>query len=101
MTRIASTAAILLSLASLALAGEVAGVRMPDTVTVEGKTLALNGMGLRTRVVFKVYVASLYLEKAPDHDPASVVKSDQVKRVEMAMRSRITARVSRSPGISA
>jgi len=40
---------------------EVAGVKMPDTVTVEGKTLKLNGMGLRKKVMFKVYVAGLYL----------------------------------------
>ena len=84
MTRIASTAAILLSLASLALAGEVAGVRMPDTLTVEGKTLALNGVGLRTKVVFKVYVAGLYLE-TPSRDAAQVIASDQVKRMLLSI----------------
>ena len=64
---------------------EVEGVQVPDSVTVADRTLTLNGAGLRKKLFFKVYVASLYLEKAPDHDPASVVKSDQVKRVEMAM----------------
>ncbi len=52
-----------LALSAVLSAGEVAGVKMSDTVTVEGKTLKLNGMGLRTKVMFKVYVAGLYLEK--------------------------------------
>lgn len=73
-----------LSLATVALAGEVADVKMPETATVEGKTLHLNGMGLRTKVVFKVYVAGLYLE-TPSKDAAAVVSSDQVKSIRLAI----------------
>ena len=64
----------ILSLAAVApgFAGEVAGVTLPDTTTVEGKALKLNGMGLRTKVVFKVYVAGLYLE-SPSKDAAAVI----------------------------
>ena len=51
-----------LALGSAAPAAELAGVTMPDTDTVEGKTLKLNGLGLRKKMVFKVYVAGLYLE---------------------------------------
>ena len=38
---------------------------MPDEVTVDGRTLTLNGMAIRTATVFKidVYVAGLYLEQ--------------------------------------
>jgi hypothetical protein len=68
--------------AAITLAGEVAGVKMPDTVTVEGKALKLNGMGLRKKVVFKVYVAALYLE-APSKDPAAVLSSDQIKSMRL------------------
>ncbi len=57
---------------------------MPETVTAEGKPLKLNGMGLRTKVVFKVYVAGLYLE-TPSKDPASIVSSDQVKSMRLAI----------------
>jgi hypothetical protein len=72
------------ALAAVVLAGEVAGVMMPDTVTIEGKTLKLNGMGLRKKVVFKVYVAGLYLETPSASGPA-VIKSDQVKRMQLSV----------------
>ena len=63
-------------------AGEVAGVRMPDTITVEGKTLKLNGMGLRKKVMFKVYVAGLYVE-TPTKAAEAIISSDQVKRMDL------------------
>ncbi|HYT31882.1 MAG TPA: chalcone isomerase family protein [Thermoanaerobaculia bacterium] len=76
---------LVLSLAAaITLAGEVAGVKMPDTVTVEGKTLKLNGMGLRKKVVFKVYVAGLYLE-SPSKDVAAVLSSDQIKSMRLSI----------------
>jgi hypothetical protein len=66
----------------LALAGEKNGVTMPDTVQVEGKTLTLNGMGVReaTFLNVDVYVAGLYLEQ-PSSDPAQILASPGVKRV--------------------
>ena len=76
-------------LVALALAApvvrDVYGVQVPEEITAAGRTLRLNGAGLRKKFVFKVYVASLYLERAPDPDARSVIASDQVKRVEMAM----------------
>ena len=42
-------------------AAEVAGVKLDDKVSVAGKDLMLNGAGVRTRAVFKVYVGSLYV----------------------------------------
>jgi Chalcone isomerase-like len=51
----------------VAQAAEVGGVKLEDTMAVGGQTLVLNGAGVRTKVVFKIYVASLYLpQKAPD-----------------------------------
>lgn len=67
-----------------AFAKEVAGVQFPQTVSVEGKTLSLNGAGLRTKLIFKVYAAGLYVE-TPSHDAAQLLVSDQIKRVEMRM----------------
>jgi Chalcone isomerase-like len=63
-------------------AGELAGVSLPDQVTVGGKTLVLNGMGLRKKMVIKVYVAGLYLEER-SADPAAIVGSSSTKRVVM------------------
>lgn len=49
------------SLSMPALALEVGGVKLEDTVKVADKELRLNGAGIRTKVIFKVYVAGLYL----------------------------------------
>ncbi len=73
-----------LALPALGKEKEVAGVRFPETVSVEGKELKLNGAGLRTRAFFKVYAAALYLETT-SQDAAQVITSDQLKRVRMYM----------------
>ena len=64
-------------------AAELAGVKLPDTMTVGGKTLKLNGLGLRKKAVFKVYVGGLYLE-APSRDAAAVLAADAPKAVTMS-----------------
>jgi chalcone isomerase-like protein len=69
---------------STALAREVAGVTLPDTITVEGKTLKLNGAGLRKKAIFKVYVGGLYVENA-SKDAATLTASDQVKRMQLSV----------------
>ena len=52
---------VVAALAGSVAAAEIAGVKLDDKVTVAGKELVLNGAGLRTRAVFKVYVSGLYL----------------------------------------
>jgi hypothetical protein len=68
--------------ASAALAGEAAGVKMPDAATIEGKTLKLNGIGLRKKMLFKVYVAGLYVE-TPSKDAATLISSDEVRSITL------------------
>lgn len=75
---------IILALSIPAFAGELKGVSMTDRITVEGKPLVLNGMGLRTKMTFKVYVAGLYLETA-SKNAGAILASDQIRRVEMVM----------------
>lgn len=65
-------------------AAELEGVTSPETMTVEGKSLQLNGMGLRKKFLFKVYVASLYVENTAK-DGADILKADGIRRVEMKM----------------
>ncbi|HEY1434177.1 MAG TPA: chalcone isomerase family protein [Thermoanaerobaculia bacterium] len=79
-------AAVLLGLAVVtsAVAAEVAGVKLPDTVTVDGKTLKYNGAGLRKKAIFKVYVAALYVE-TPSKDAAALISSNQEKSVRLHM----------------
>jgi long-chain acyl-CoA synthetase len=50
-----------LTMASAASAADVGGVKLDDKASVGGQELVLNGAGIRTRAVFKVYVGSLYL----------------------------------------
>lgn len=63
-------------------ASELSGVSFPDQVVVEGRTLVLNGMGLReaTVLMVDVYVAGLYLE-TKSTDPAVILRVDQPKRI--------------------
>lgn len=90
--KVRSSLAIALGLAAAVFvsAGEVAGVKMADTVAVEGKALKLNGMGLRKKVVFKVYVAGLYLESS-SKDAGAVISSDQVKRMQLSILRSLKA----------
>jgi hypothetical protein len=77
---LAAALALLLSLP--ASAREVSGVKVPDSFDAGGKTLQLNGAGVRKKFIVKVYVGALYLE-APSADPAAIVEADQAKAVRM------------------
>jgi hypothetical protein len=70
-----------MSLMVLAMA-TLAGVEMPDTVTVDGTKLVLNGIGLRQAFFVKAYVGALYLEQK-SNDPKTVIESPQRKRVTL------------------
>lgn len=63
-------------------AGTLAGVTLPDTIQARGNPLVLNGMGLRTKFGFKIYVAGLYLQQKTS-DPDAIIKSDAPKRIVM------------------
>ena len=63
-------------------AREVKGVEFPETVTFSGKTLTLNGVGIRKKLIISVYVGGLYLER-PTGDAAQVIATEQVKQVAM------------------
>lgn len=80
--RIAMLLFTLLVTSGTAAAGKKAGVTMPDTITVAGKTLTLNGMGLReaTFLNIDVYVAGLYVEHVSS-SATRLVATDEVKRL--------------------
>lgn len=69
-----------------AAAGKLAGVALPDSITVEGKTLVLNGMGIRKATIFRVkaYVAGFYLENK-SRSADEIIRSEQVKRLDMVL----------------
>ncbi|HEV8690916.1 MAG TPA: chalcone isomerase family protein [Ideonella sp.] len=73
-----------LALALPAAAAEVEGVKLDDLVKVGGKELKLNGAGVRTRVIFKVYVLGLYLQDKKK-TPADVLAADGPRRFTLVM----------------
>jgi len=78
-----------LCLGAPALAAEVGGVKLDDKIAVGGNDLLLNGAGIRTRVVFKVYVASLYVPaKAGD---AAAVLAKGPRRIQLNILRNLTA----------
>lgn len=68
---------------STAQAGQLAGVEVEDQISTEnGTILVLNGMGLREKAWFDIYVGSLYLT-TPSHDAAAVIGQAGAFRVQM------------------
>ncbi len=64
---------------------EVSGVTMPEVVSVAGRDLRLNGMGMRkVHIFFEVYVVGLYLEK-PTTDARAAIATDEAKRITLVM----------------
>jgi long-chain acyl-CoA synthetase len=70
-------------------AAEVGGVKLGDRVSVGGQELVLNGAGVRTRVVFKVYVASLYLPQKAADLPGVLGKAP--RRIELDILRTLSA----------
>ncbi len=72
-------------------AADVSGVKVDETVQVGNAELVLNGAGLRSMSVFKVYVAGLYLvEKRAS--VAAVMALAGPKRFTMRLMRDLTAR---------
>jgi hypothetical protein len=82
MRKIALLFSLLLLLTLNLSAGTVANVTLPDTVQAGNTTLLLNGMGMRTKYLVKVYVAGLYVAQKSS-EPAAILKADAPKRIVM------------------
>ena len=74
---------------STAIAADVAGVKLDDTIRLDGQELRLNGAGLRTRLMFKVYVASLYLPQRANDVQSVLAKAP--RRIQMNMLRSLSA----------
>ena len=61
-------------------AATLGDVTLPDSVKVGAETLVLNGLGLRSKMGAKVYVAGLYLGQRSSDGPA-ILKADAAKRI--------------------
>ncbi|WP_050448686.1 chalcone isomerase family protein [Achromobacter spanius] len=84
------TALSLILAASLALGPafaadmEIGGQRVPEHLSEGGRTLVLNGAGLRTRFVVKVYVAALYVT-TKSHDASVLINSTEPRRIRLQL----------------
>lgn len=63
---------------------DVAGVRVPEQLSEGGHALVLNGAGVRTKFVVKVYVAALYAT-ARSSDAAALVNSAEPRRMRLQL----------------
>jgi len=66
------------------LAATVEGVNIPDSIvqTESGRTLLLNGAGIRSKFFFSIYIGALYLPEKL-HEVSTILKSDTPNRVMM------------------
>ncbi|MCG2585216.1 chalcone isomerase family protein [Massilia sp. TS11] len=85
-------AALALSAASglASAAVSVGDAKFEDTAKVAGKELKLNGAGMRTRLIIKVYAAGLYLPEKKSN-PADIQKLEGPRRVTLIMQRDISS----------
>jgi Chalcone isomerase-like len=84
--------AIVLPVCCVARAAELDGVQLPNAVEADGRTLQLNGYGLRTYSVLgiHIYVAALYLQY-PSTDPEQILRSPGTKLMVVRFERNISA----------
>jgi Chalcone isomerase-like len=85
-------AALALLLSTAACGTEIEGVKLPRSIQLgtDGPELVLNGAGVRVRLIFKVYVAALYLV-ARTEDGEAILRGDEPKRFFLHMLRDLSA----------
>lgn len=86
MSACSVTVAVLLS--ASAVTRVVSGIPVPESIQAAGKTLHLNGAGVRRVSIVGAYVVALYLQE-PETNPDELVASEQVKAVRLTFRLNI------------
>jgi hypothetical protein len=76
--------------ATVSNAADVGGIKVEDKATVGGRDLVLNGAGLRSRLMFKVYVGALYLPQKTAN-AADAVSRDQPRRMTLLLQRDVSA----------
>ncbi len=71
-------------------AAEHSGVTMADSAQAGGQSLVINGLGLRKKLGFKVYVGALYLPRK-DSDAGRILAADTPRRVEQEFLRKVGA----------
>ena len=75
---------LLLIVSTMLFSAKKGGVTMPNKLKIKGKTLVLNGLGIREATIFNVdvYVAGLYLEKKSSN-ASSIINSGGLKYIKI------------------
>ena len=83
---------MLLCLSAQAFAGTVTvgGVKLEDKISVDKKELVLNGAGMRSKVIFNIYVSALYLAQKRN-TPEAIFADKGPKRVELHILRHLSA----------
>jgi hypothetical protein len=84
------TALLAATLGTATAAVDVAGVKYEDSLPVAGKELVLNGAGVRTKFIIKVYTAGLYLQSR-ETTTDGVMKAAGPRRIRLVMLSDISS----------
>ena len=90
MRLVAAVTVALAASGALAQAVEIEGVKLEPTAQVGGAALQLNGAGLRTRAIFKVYVAGLYVPQKATN-AAALLAQKGPRRVAITMLRNVDA----------
>ncbi|VAW96517.1 FIG026291: Hypothetical periplasmic protein [hydrothermal vent metagenome] len=64
------------------ISSEIAGVKIPDSIQSGNVELILNGVGIRTKFFFDIYIGSLYL-KVKESNAEKIINSAQTKRINL------------------
>ncbi len=72
-------------------AKKLRGVELAETVTIGGNELMLNGAGVRTRLIIKLYVGSLYTTAKSD-DAAAILDADEPMAIRLNIISDLLTR---------
>lgn len=88
--RALAAASLCALLAQPALAVEVGGVKLDDTVQLASQELKLNGAGVRYKVIFKIYTIALYLPEKKTQ-LADILALPGPRRLEIVMLRDISS----------
>jgi hypothetical protein len=79
-------------ISSLSYSTEYRDIKFPDQITIDGKNLSLNGIGIRQKTIFNVnvYLAALYLPER-SHEGDKILDSEQTKRMDIVFLRDVDA----------
>lgn len=69
---------------------EIEGVKLELLAQVGSASLSLNGAGVRTKAIFKVYVAGLYVPQKAS-DPAKLLAQSGARRISLTLLRNVDA----------